>query len=144
MNSNSAFKINWEVVDKTESFSKRFNLRAYNSKIKCDYSIGSDDISIEQIFIQFEITINSIIHRLLRGAKDDDRVRISLRNHALDFDIYVPFRKVSNFTTESLLNEIIKVSQSRREFLLYGYIEVDVIHVRTETIGGGRRSKDLL
>ena len=80
MSSNSAFKINWEIVDKTENFSKRFNLRTYNSKIKCDYNIGNDDISIEQIFIQLEITINSIIHRLLRGAKDDDRVRISMRN----------------------------------------------------------------
>ncbi len=51
ISSSSSFKINWEIVNKTEGFAKRFNLRTYNSKIKCDYNIENDPISIEQIFI---------------------------------------------------------------------------------------------
>jgi len=38
-------------------------------------------------------------------------------------------------TIEALLNEIIKVSQSKKEFLMSGLIEVDVIHVRATQIG---------
>jgi very-short-patch-repair endonuclease len=141
MNSSNDFRINWEIVDRTEGYSKRFGLKTYNSKIKCDYTPGNE-VGIDQVFIQLEIALNGIIHRLLRGARDEDRIRVAMRNHNLDYDIYVPFRKYKDFTTEALMNEIIKVSQSRREFLLYGYIEVDIIHVRTSSIGGGARSKN--
>jgi hypothetical protein len=82
--------VNWEIVDKTERFSKIFDLKTSNTKIKCDYYIGNEEIGIEQVLFHLEITLNSMIH--LRETKDEDRVRISLRNHLLDFDVFVPFR----------------------------------------------------
>ena len=144
MSSNSEFRINWQIVDETEGFSKRFGLKTYNSRIKCDYNVGNNEIGIDQVLVQLEITINSIIHRLLRGAKDDDKIRVALRNHHLDFDVFVPFRNVKDFSTEALLNEIIKVSQSKRDFLLYGLIEINIIHVRSRPIGGGRSKSNIL
>ena len=131
------FRINWDIVDKTETYNKRFNLRQYNSKVKIDYNVGNSEIEIENILIQLELALNGIIHRVLRGAQSDDHIRVPLRNQHLDYDIFVPFRRFQHFTTEALLNEIIKVSQSRRDFLLYGLIDVDIIHVRTNSIGGG-------
>jgi G:T-mismatch repair DNA endonuclease (very short patch repair protein) len=144
MNSISEFKINWNIVDKTESYNKRFGLRQYNSKVKCDYNVGNNEIGIDRVLMQLEITLNEIIHRILRGASEEDRIRVSLNNHHLDFSIYVPFRKVKDFTTEALLNEIIKVSQSRKDFVLYGLIDIDVVHVRSTQIGGGRSKSRII
>ena len=145
MSSNDLFfKLNWNVVDKTESFNRKFNANQINSKVKCDYNIGQNEVSIDQIIIQLEIAINQMIHQILRGAKSNDRIRISLRNNLLDFDCYVPFRQVSDFTTESLLNQIIKISQSKKEFLFLGYIEIDIIHVKDIPIGGNRSKNSVI
>jgi len=56
----------------------------------------------------------------------------------------VPFRKIEDFTTEALLNEIIKVSQSKKEFLMSGMIEVDIIHVKAIEIGGSRGKYNII
>ena len=135
---NMFFNLNWNVVNKTESLNRKFNANQINSKVKCDYNVGRNEVSIDQIIIQLEISINQMIHTILRGAKSNDQIRISLRNNMLDFDCYVPFRKVSDFTTESILNQIIKISQSKKEFLFLGSIELDIIHVKDIPIGGNR------
>jgi len=144
MSSNSGFRIYWDVIDKTEGFSKLFAAKTYNSKIRCDYNCGNGEIEINQVLIQLETALNGMINRVLRGARPDDRIRISLRNHLLDFDVFVPFRKVREFTTEAILNEIMKISQSRRDFLLYGLIELDIIHVRMPPIGGSRSKNSII
>lgn len=144
MTSNSSFKINWELIDKTEGFSKLFSSKAYNSKFRCDYNCGDGEVEINQVLIQLEIALNGMINRVLRGARPNDRIRISLRNHLLDFDVFVPFRKVKDFTTEAILNEIMKVSQSRRDFLLYGLIELDIFHVKMPLIGGSRSKNNII
>jgi hypothetical protein len=142
--SDSEFRINWEIIDRYEGFSRRFGMKTYNAKVKCTYSTGNNEISIGNVIIQMEITLNSIIHRLLRAAKDDDYVRIAIRNQFLDYDIFTPFRRIQDFTNETILNEIIKVSQSKKEFLMSGMIEVDIIHVRVSGIGGGRKKYNLI
>ncbi|HEY6437214.1 MAG TPA: hypothetical protein VIY47_11545 [Ignavibacteriaceae bacterium] len=144
MSSNEEFRINWEIVDRRFGFSRRFGMRTHNAKVKCTYNVGNRVISLDSIIIQLEITLNSIIHELLRSPGINDYVRVALRNQHLDYEIFVPFRKIEDFTTEALLNEIIKVSQSKKEFLMSGMIEVDIIHVKAIEIGGSRSKYNII
>lgn len=144
MSSNYSFRINWNIIDRKEGFSRRFGMKTYNVKVRCDYNVGNNEISVDTVLIQIELTLNQIIHRLLRALKSDDYIRIAIRNEKLDYDIFTPFRKVEVFTTEILMNEIIKVAQSNKEFLLFGLIEIDLIHVRTTEIGGGRGKNKMI
>jgi hypothetical protein len=119
-------------------------MRTNNAKVKLTYTVGNREISVDSILVQLELTLNAIIHELLRSSENDDYIRVALRNQYLDYEIFVPFRKVEDFTTEALLNEIIKVSQSKKEFLMSGLIEVDVIHVRATQIGGSRSKYSII
>jgi hypothetical protein len=47
-----------------------------------------------------ELTLNAITHELLRSSENDDYIRVALRNQYLDHEIFVPFRKVEDFTIE--------------------------------------------
>jgi hypothetical protein len=129
------FELNGEIIDRRNGFSRRFGMRTHNAKVKFSYNLGNRQISIETIIIQLEITLNAIIHALIRSSRIDDYIRITLRNKFLDYEIFVPIRKVEDFTTESLMNDIIKVNQFKKEFLMNGLIEIDVIHVRANEIG---------
>jgi hypothetical protein len=113
-------------------------MRTNNAKVKLTYNVGNREISVDSILVQLELTLNAIIHELLRSSENDDYIRVALRNQYLDYEIFVPFRKIEDFTTEALLNEMIKVTQSKKEFLMSGLIEVDVIHVRATQMGGSR------
>ena len=81
--------------------------------------------------------LREIVDSKLTACSDEDKVRVSLRNMELDNDIYTTFRKKKDFSVDLLMNEIIKVSQSKKEFLLNGMIELNIICVKVPTIGGG-------
>ncbi len=132
MSSNGEFRINWKL-DRRNGYSRRFDMRTNNAKVKLTYTVGNK----EMCWFNFGLVgtnLNAITHELLRSSENDDYIRVALRNQYLDHEIFVPFRKVEDFTIEALLNEIIKVSQSKKEFLMSGLIEVDVIHVRATQI----------
>ena len=137
MYSNDAFRINWEIIDRHEGFSRRFGMTSHNAEVKSDYNVGNNEVSIDQVLFEVELTLNAIIHELLHGASDDDYVRVSINNELLDYEIYTPFRKCDIFTTEMIMSEIVKVVQSKKEFLLHGLLDIDVIHVKPTGIGGG-------
>ena len=137
MNSNDAFRINWVIIDRHEGYSRKFGIISHNAKVKCDYNVGNNEVSIDRVLFEVEFTLNAIVHELLKGASDDDYVRVSINNDLLDYEIYTPFRKCDIFTTEMIMSEIAKAAQSKKDFLLHGLLDIDVIHVKPTGIGGG-------
>jgi hypothetical protein len=62
----------------------------------------------------------------------------------LDREIYVPFIDKKDFNINLLINEILKVSQSKSEFLFNGIIEVDFISVEMPIIGGHPAKEEII
>ena len=74
--------------------------------------------------------------KLARNPKKDmevDRIGVSISSNLLDYDIYVPIRKMTENTTDAILNLFLKVSQSKgRDGSLLGEpFTVTVTGVRT-------------
>ncbi len=67
-------------------------MRTNNAKVKLTHNVGNREISVDSILVQLELTLNAIIHELLRSSENDDYIRVALRNQYLDYKIFVPFR----------------------------------------------------
>ncbi|NYT28708.1 MAG: hypothetical protein H0A76_13180 [Candidatus Thiodubiliella endoseptemdiera] len=61
--------------------------------------------------------------------KSEDLIRMSISCPELDFPITIPFMKVSQLSTETLLKEIERVLQSYEQFVLDSSLEIDITHV---------------
>jgi hypothetical protein len=59
-------------------------MRTNNAKVKLTYIVGNREISVDSILVQLELTLNAIIHELLRSSENDDYIRDALRNQYLD------------------------------------------------------------
>ena len=138
------FDINWSIVKDTRQSSRKFNTIARNLTVRLNYDLGTKNISLRSVIEKVEESLNSIIQNLTINVDKDDYIRIALRNALLDNEIFIPFRKKRHFSVDLLINEILKVSQSKREFLYNGLIEIDFITVKQPIIGGSRNASKII
>ena len=73
MNSNDAFRINWEIIDRHKRYSRSFGMNSHNAKVKCVYNVGNNEVSIDRVLFEVEFTLNAIVHELLKGSSDDEQ-----------------------------------------------------------------------
>lgn len=62
-----------------------------------------------------------------------------MQSPKLDFPITLPFRSLSQLTSETFLSDVERVLQSYEEFVLDESLDVDIIHVRLPSGGVGKR-----
>ena len=62
-----------------------------------------------------------------------------INNHYLHYPIYLPFGRRDQINAEKILEAIKNVLNSNEEFLIDGFLEVNVIHVNAPQ--GGRAKK---
>ena len=80
-----------------------------------------------------------MIDEVLNGIPDNHFVRLMINNHNLHNPIYIPFDRRIRINVEAILEAIKKVLNSNEEFLIDGFLEVNVVHV--EAYQGGARGK---
>lgn len=86
------------------------------------------------------LMFQSLIKDLTEFMKSEDLIRMSIQCPELDFPITIPFMKVSQLSTETLLKEIERVLQSYEQFVLDSSLELDITHVDMPS-GTGRKHK---
>ena len=124
------------ITEKSNFFSKKFKTygRIFNLKFEYDSSkIEYDYIDIiEEIYKVFD----RIIEKVLSDFSPNDQIRFNLDHPALERPIFVPFREKKYFSTRLLIDQISKVSQSKREFLMTGEVAIDILCVKIPKVGG--------
>lgn len=118
-------------------YSRKFRTSGKLYNVNFKYNSSEKEYDIIDILDEIEAKFDEIINVILKDYEDDDQIRVALNHDNLDMEIFVPFRSKKYFTSDMLLNEIVKVSQSKREFLLSGKLQFDVKCVRPPRIGGG-------
>ena len=131
----SRFRIHSEVVGETSRFSRRFQTESKNFSIHLYYE-NSENVELTEIFSEMSRSLDEIFVNILNTIEDSDQIRIALRNVELEREIWLPFREKRHFNMDLLMNEIIKVSQSKNEFILNGLLEIEAIVVKVPVIGG--------
>ena len=84
-------------------------------------------------------SLQQMINEILQGIPGDDFVRVMINNHYLHHPIYLPFGRRNQINAETILEAIKNVLNSNEEFLIDGFLEVNVIHVHAPQ--GGRTQK---
>ena len=84
-------------------------------------------------------SLQQMIDEVLNGIPNNHFVRLMINNHYLHNPIYIPFDRRNCINVEAILEAIKKVLNSNEEFLIDGFLEVNVIHV--EAYQGGARGK---
>ena len=137
MSSNKSFVIHYEIVSQTSSKSRKFSTVGQLSTVHLYYDTVESDIELFEIIDAIEDVLEKLFINLLADISDDDYLRLSLRSEHLDNEIFLPFRRKENFTLSHLIDAIVKVSQSKKDFLLNGLLELDIITVKPSRIAGG-------
>ena len=134
------FQMYHEIIDTVSSHSRKYRTTTKNFVVHIYYNSQENINDLKVIIDEMNRTLIEIFTKILSEFDDDDKIRVSLKNIELEREIYTPFRKKSEFSVDLLINEIIKVSQSKKEFLLKGLIELNIISVKVPRIGGPCRT----
>ena len=132
----SNFNIYANVVEKTRKYSRKFRMATNNITVHIYYDIIGDVVDLTQVISQISMKIDEIFQLISEEIVEDNRIHVLVRNDNLNDVIFLPFMEKENFSTDLIMNEIIKVSQSNREFILNGLLEIKVVSVNIPNIGG--------
>ena len=96
------------------------------------------ELEVRNLTKTLRLLFQSLIKDLTEFIKSEDLIRMSIPCPELDFPITIPFMKVSQLSTETLLKEIERVLQSYEQFVLDSSLEIDITHVNMPS-GAGRK-----
>ena len=125
----------YTLVNVSREKSSKFQTTAlvYNFKLK-DKVLES---TLPKILSALDDIFTSLINRITSGFQAGDWIRVIIDNYILDYPIQIPFSKVNELSSESILNEIERVLQSFEDFILDQGFRIDVTHVKSPA-GSGR------
>ena len=79
---------------------------------------------LPKILKTLKLLFNSLIKDLTEFMNSDDLVRMAVQCPELDFPIIIPFIKVAQLSSETILREIERVLQSYEQFVLVSSHEI--------------------
>jgi hypothetical protein len=100
--------------------------------------VAFKELEVRNLTKTLRLLFQSLIKDLTEFMKSEDLIRMSIQCPELDFPITIPFMKVSQLSTETLLREIERVLQSYEQFVLDSSLEIDITHVDMPS-GAGRK-----
>lgn len=121
-----------------EQIMPKFNTRFMRYKVTFH---GLEIRSLPNILKSLKILFTSILKDITEYINKTDLVRLSVQSSELNFAITIPFRRLSQLTSETFLSEVECVLQSYEEFVLDESIDFDIIHVRLPSGGVEKRCK---
>ena len=133
-------------IDAYKYCNETFKTTRFRSKFVIDHleKLVDPDHALKECI---QHSIDQTILESRANGMEIDRVGVSISSNLLDYDLYVPTRKITANTTDSILNLFSKVSQSkgRNGSLLGQAFTVTVTGVRTvdlpktkQIIGSGK------
>lgn len=129
------------IHNRHEIYSRKFMQRAINAVVDIHIEHPHNVVSLSDVIFSIQKGFDLLIEEVLGEVAEQDRIRVSLSTAALEMPITIPFMKRSEFTLEALRTEILKVNQSKREFLAAGQLNLEIVHVKIPT-GSGRSHYD--
>lgn len=129
----------FEILSESEIYSQKFNIKGkkLTVRIKTDLFKSYNDLIL--ILNKINEIFKQVFEKLLENIPDRNNVRLTLTSESLNPDIFTGFMPKKNLTVDTLMNEIIKVTQSDSDFLLSDDLNLEVISVPTYQIGGRAR-----
>lgn len=92
----------------------KFNIISRRYKVKLNFS-GNDYSSANRAVVKF---FDKVHKTLVSGVKSKDKISAFINHPSLDMPIIIPFLEMESFTSSVLANSFIKVSQSKKGFLI--------------------------
>ena len=133
------FNIKTIIYPETTQISRKFKTTCKNYRIHFQYkpyNSSGIEYDLQQIITEIYLSFDRIIKDILNPYSENDYIRISLRNASLDRDILIHFKQIKFFHINQLFDEINNVLQSKKEFILYGELRLNIIIVKEPRIGG--------
>ncbi|KAK6167071.1 hypothetical protein SNE40_021177 [Patella caerulea] len=112
-------------------FSRKFNVASEVLQLE----IVNSDTSLQPNWLDQMITeiLNTI--RTNFNIQRQERVRLTINHPTLDTPIYISFRPFEQLTLELILNEILKIMQSNKTFILDNETTISVVYIPTKSGG---------
>lgn len=85
--------------------------------------------SLPNILNSLKILFTSISKNIIEYINITDLVRSSVQSPELEFLITIPFRRLSQLTSETFVSEVKRALQSFEEFVLDESLDFNIIHV---------------
>lgn len=85
--------------------------------------------SLPNILNSLKILFTSISKDIIEYINITDLVRSSVQSPELEFLITIPFRRLSQLTSETFVSEVKRALQSFEEFVLDESLDFNIIHV---------------
>ena len=112
-------------VDKTHS--KKFKTTADRYLVEVHDIPPQTDVS--QALELLRNILRDISETILGDIPDNDFIRITINSGLLDYSISIPFCLRGNFNIDRILDEVERVVQSQRDWLLQGQFSITLYHV---------------
>lgn len=116
----------------------KFNTRSMRNKVTF---YGMEIRSLPNILKTLKILFTSISKDITEYMNITDLVRSSVQSPELEFLITIPFRRLSQLTSETFVSEVKRALQSFEEFVLDESLDFNIIHIRRPFGGVGKRCK---
>lgn len=85
--------------------------------------------SLPNILNSLKILFTSISKDIIEYINITDLVRSSVQSPEMEFLITIPFRRLSQLTSETFVSEVKRALQSFEEFVLDESLDFNIIHV---------------
>lgn len=114
------FMLNYGQMDKYVKISKEFEQKVKKFNLTGSaYHVNFRALDrIDDISNFLSIALNFVLKKVTEGSNESDLVGLEVTHHSLDPSILIPFRRMSQINSETIINQIEKVNQSNAKFNL--------------------------
>ena len=127
----------YEIINISEIYSKKFRVHGKSQLVKINTNILRDIPDVLDILYTINEIFEKVLHELMLNIPDDHEVRLELKCESLKPEVFTPFIPKNSLTTEQLMNEVNKITQSKSEILLDENLMFRVISAPSRHVGGG-------
>jgi hypothetical protein len=124
------FNINISLIENKQKYSNKFKCVSNFNKYLITYSTKNLNVDLLILIEAIEKSFKKLLNDMLNHINPNDYMNISINNEQLALRIFLPFRQKKFITTDMIINEIIKITISKREFLFSGNIEIYITSIK--------------
>ena len=127
----------FEIINISEIYSQKFRVYGKSQLVKINTNLLRNIPDVLDILYEINEIFEKVLNELMLNIPDDHEVRLELKCESLKPEIFTPFIPKISLTTEDLMNQVNKITQSRSEILLDENLMFRVISAPSRHIGGG-------
>ena len=129
----------YKVLSESSIYSHKFKIYGKKLTIRIDTAYLKRYSDLLVILNLINKILQEIIMKLLESVPDNYNVRLNMSSESLSPDIFTGFIPKNLLTVDKLMNEVVKVSQSKSDFLLSDDLALEIISIPNYRIGGNSK-----